>query len=243
MAPRRLPYHQQEEVQNDITEKVQSRIIKNSSSPWAFPIAVVRTKHVCALIQICVDYRRLNNITRKVAHFLPCINNIFDALKGSKYCLTFDLANGYHQVAVRKQGQKKTAFVTTCGYYEYEVRPFGLCNAPDTFQRFMALIISGHVGLECLIYQVDIIIFCPTFDVDLFCFEKVCIQLQENHLKLKLQKCYFGISHVSFVGHVVSGDGIHSPYNDIVYSCITVTSKHFTTSKLSRTGILLPLVN
>ena len=85
--------------------------------------------------------------------------------------------------------------------------PFGLCHAQATFQRLMALILSGLVGLECLIYLVDIILFGPTFDVHLLRCEQVFIRLQENHLKIKLEKCHFGLPHVSFLGHVVSWDG------------------------------------
>ena len=91
--------------------------------------------------------------------------------------------------------------------------PFGQCNAPATFQRLMALIFSGLVGLECLIYQDDIIIILgPTFDVHLLRLEKVFMRLQENNLKIKLQKCHFGLPHVSFLGRLVSGDGIHTEF-------------------------------
>ena len=208
MAPRSIPYHQHEEVQHDIAETEHSGIIKKSSSPWAFFIVVVRTKD--GTVRICVDYHRLNDITRKDAHSLPRIEDIFDALRGSKYFSTLYLASGYHQVSVAKEDKEKTAFVTLWGHYEYEVMPSELCNSPATFQSLMALIFSGVVGLECLIYSDDIIIFGPIFDVHLLRFEKVFIRLQENNLIIKLQKCHFGLPHVSFLGHVVSGDGIQT---------------------------------
>ena len=87
---------------------------------------------------------------------------------------------------------------------------FGLCNAPATFQRLMALIFSGLVLLECLIYLVDIIIFCPTCDVHLLRIEKVFISLQENNLKIKLHKCRFLLPNVSFLGPLVIGDCIQT---------------------------------
>ena len=169
---------------------------------------VVRKKD--GIVRICVYYRRLNDITRKDAHPLPRIENIFNALRESKYFSTLDLASRYHQVAVAKQDQEKTAFVTPWDHYEYEFTPFGLCNAPATFQRLMALMFSGLVGLECLIYLDDIIIFGPTFDVHLLRLEKVFIRLQKNNLQIKLQKCHFGLPHVLFLGHVVGGDGIQT---------------------------------
>ena len=87
---------------------------------------------------------------------------------------------------------------------------FELSNAPATFQRLMALIFSGLVGLECLIYLDYIILFGPTFDGHHLRLENVFIRLQENNLKIKLQKCHFGLPHVSFLGHVISGNGIHT---------------------------------
>ena len=207
MGPRRIPYHQQEEVQNDLTKTEQSGIIKKYSSPWAFTIVVVRKKDGSA--RICVEYRRLNDISRKDAHPLPRIEDIFDVLRGSKYCSTLNLVSGCHQVAGRKQDQEKTAFVTPWGHYEYEVMPFGLCNAPATFQRLMALIFSGLVGLECLIYLDDFIIFGPTFNVHLR-LEKGFIRLEENNLNIKLQKFHFGLPQVSLLKHMVSGDGIRT---------------------------------
>ena len=163
MAPRRIPYFQQDEVQQDIGEKEAAGIVRKSTSPWAFPIVVVRKKDGTA--RICVDYRRLNDVTKKDAHPLPRIDDIFDALRGAKYFSTLDLASGYHQVSVEPEDQEKTGFVTPWGHYEYTVMPFGLCNAPATFQRLMALIFSGLIGIDCLIYLDDIIIFGPTFEV------------------------------------------------------------------------------
>ena len=206
MAPRRIPYFQQEEVQNDLKEKEAAGIIRKSNSPWAFPIVVVRKKDGTA--RICVDYRKLNDVTKKDAHPLPRIDDIFDALRGAKYFSTLDLASGYHQVAVAPQDQEKTGFVTPWGHYEYTVMPFGLCNAPATFQRLMALIFSGLIGLDCLIYLDDIIIFSPTFEIHLIRLDKVFNRLKDQNLKIKLTKCKFGLSSVKFLGHIVSSEGI-----------------------------------
>ena len=121
--------------------------------------------------RICVDYRRLNDVTKKDAHPLPRIDDIFDALREAKYFSTLDLASGYHQVFVETQDQEKTGFVTPWGQYKYTVMPFGLCNAPATFQRLMALVFSGLIGIDCLIYLDDIIIFVQTFDVHIIRLE------------------------------------------------------------------------
>jgi hypothetical protein len=206
MAPRRIPYFQQEEVQKDLELKEAAGIVRKSNSPWASPIVVVRKKDGTA--RTCVDYRKLNDVTKKDAHPLPRIDDIFDALRGTKYFSTLDVASGHHQVAVAKKDQEKTGFVTPWGHYEYTVMPFGLCNAPATFQRLMALVFSGLIGLDCLIYLDDIIIFAPTFDVHLIRLEKVFSKLQNHNLKIKLSKCCFGRADVKFLGHVVSSSGI-----------------------------------
>ena len=148
--------------------------------------------------RICVDYRRLNDKTKKDAHPIPRIDNIIDALRGAKYFSTLDMASGYHQVPVDKSDQVNTGFVTPWGHYEYTVMPFGLCNAPATFQRLMALVFSGLIGIDCLIYLDDIIIFGPKFDVQISRLEKVFARLQQENLIIKLSKCRFGLRLSSF---------------------------------------------
>ena len=206
MAPRRIPYFQQEEVQQDITAKEDAGIVKKSTFPWAFPIVVVRKQDSTA--RICVDYRRINDVTKKDAHPLSSIDDVFDALRGAKYFSTLDLASGYHPVPVETRDQEKKGFVTPWGHYEYTVMPFGLCNAPATFQRLMALVFSGLIGIDCLIYLDNIIIFGPTFDVHIIRLEKVFARLQQENLNIRLSKCKFGLAAVKFLGHIVTADGI-----------------------------------
>ena len=160
------------------------------------------------MARICVDYRRINDVTKNDAHPLPIIDDIFDAFRGAKYFLTLDLANGYHQVPVDKSYQEKTGFVTPWGHYKYIVLPFGLCNALATFERLMALVFSGLNGIDCLIYLDYIIIFGFTFDVQIIRLENIFARLQHENLKTKVSKCKFGLAAVKFLGHIVTADGI-----------------------------------
>jgi len=150
----------------------------------------------------------LNEITRKDAHPLPRIEDMFDTLAGSCLFTTLDLASGYHQVEVDPKDREKTAFITPFGLYQYNVMPFGLCNAPATFQRLMALVFSGMMGETCLAYLDEFIIFSKTFDEHLQKLERVFERLQSSNLKLKAEKCAFCQPKVHFLGHIVSAEGL-----------------------------------
>jgi hypothetical protein len=136
---RSRPYSSSPTEQTFIKEEIQrmldSGLIRPSSSPWTSPVVLVRKKN--GKLRFCVDYRKLNSITKKDAYPLPRIDEMLNTLKGSKWFSTLDLASGYWQVAMHPTDREKTAFVTRYGIYEFNVMPFGLCNAPATFQRLM----------------------------------------------------------------------------------------------------------
>ena len=112
---------------------------RSSKSPWASPIVLVQKKD--GSVRFCVDYRRLNDVTLKDSYPLPRIDDTFDALRGSKWFSTLDLASGYWQVEVHPNDTEMTAFTTTCGLFQFKVMPFGLCNAPGTFERLMEYVL------------------------------------------------------------------------------------------------------
>ena len=132
---RRIPIHKRVAAQEEIDKMLERGVIQPSESPWASPIVLVTKKD--GSLRFCIDYRKLNESTKKDAYPLPRIDDCLDALGGAKWFITLDLASGYWQVEVAQEDRQKTAFVTERGLYEFTVMPFGLANAPATFERLM----------------------------------------------------------------------------------------------------------
>lgn len=205
---RRIPPNQYNEVREHISELLKKGVIQESSSSYASPIVLVRKSD--GSLRLCVDYRRLNLKTRRDAFPLPRIDESLDALSGAEFFSTIDLASGYHQVAVHENDRAKTAFTTPFGLYEYLRMPFGLCNAPATFQRLMQTTMSDLVFQIVLIYLDDLLVFSPTFQDHLVRLETVLKRLRETGLRVKMEKCHFLQSEVRFLGHQVSAQGVRT---------------------------------
>ena len=183
--------------------------IYNTELRIATYVVIVRKKD--GTIRLCIDYRKLNLRTIKDAHAIPRIDDTLHLLAGAKLFSKLDLKCGYWQVELKEDDKVKTAFqVGPLGFYECNRMPFGLCNAPATFQRLMERCMGDMNLRDCLIYLDDIIIFSSTFDEHLGHLEAVFKRLQEHNLKLKPSKCEFLRNRVVYLGHVVSEEGIHT---------------------------------
>ncbi|GBO17450.1 Transposon Ty3-I Gag-Pol polyprotein [Araneus ventricosus] len=204
--PRRLPLARKEEADNLVKEMVDNGIIEESSGPWASPIVLVRKKD--GSTRFCVDYRKLNEITKKDSYPLPRIDDTLDALNGSQWFTTLDLKSGYWQIEIRPEDREKTAFTTRQGLWQFKVMPFGLCNAPATFERLMETVLRGLSSEVCLVYLDDIIIVGRTFEEHLNNLRKVFQRLQKANLKLNPKKCRFFQREVAYLGHVISAEGV-----------------------------------
>uniref|UniRef100_A0A3B3H9D6 Gypsy retrotransposon integrase-like protein 1 n=1 Tax=Oryzias latipes TaxID=8090 RepID=A0A3B3H9D6_ORYLA len=203
---RRIPPSQYEEVKAHITQLLQQGIISESSSPYSSPLVIVHKKD--GSLRLCVDYRQLNANTRKDAFPLPRIDESLDALHGAKWFSTLDLASGYHQVGMAEKDRCKTAFCTPFGLFEFTRMPFGLCNAPGTFQRLMERLFGDQRYQSLLLYLDDIIIFSSSFEQHLERLDLVFSRLKQYNLKVRLQKCSFLKSEVAYLGHLVSAAGV-----------------------------------
>ena len=210
--PRRPPLALAGEEKKAIDQMLQQGIIQKSTSPWASPIVLVKKKN--GKIRTCIDYRRLNSVTKKDAYPIPRTQECLDALSESAVFSTLDLTSGYHQVPVQASDISKTAFVSRHGLYEFKAAPFGLTNMPATFQRVMELALQGLQWTTCLIYLDDVIIFGATHKEHFQRLRQVLQRIQEANFKLKPGKCELMKKEVEFLGHIVSQKGVRpNPHN------------------------------
>lgn len=203
---RRIPPSEYEAVKTHINQLLEAQVIRESSSPYASPIVLVRKKD--GSLRMCVDYRLLNAKTRKDAFPLPRIEESLDALAGAQWFSTLDLASGYNQVPVLEQDKPKTAFCTPFGLFEWNRMPFGLCNAPSTFQRLMQRMFGDQQCQSLLLYLDDIVVFSSSVSQHVQRLEVVLDRLQKEGLKVKLAKCSFFRREVSYLGHIISDKGV-----------------------------------
>uniref|UniRef100_A0A669D8G6 ribonuclease H n=1 Tax=Oreochromis niloticus TaxID=8128 RepID=A0A669D8G6_ORENI len=203
---RPLPPAMYKEMRSLLADMMEKGVIRESCSPWAAPIVLVRKKD--GTWRFCVDYRKLNAVTHKDAFPLPRIEETLTSLTRAQWFSTLDLASGYWQVQTDPTDREKTAFTTPVGLFEFERMPFGLCNAPATFQRLMQHCLSGQIAESLLVYLDDIIIYSPDFSSHLQHLDEVFQRLWRHGLKLQPNKCKFLQQEVKFLGHVVDKCGV-----------------------------------
>ena len=184
----------------------QQGVIEPCNSEWASNVVLAKKKD--GSVRFCVDYRKLNLLTKKDAYPLPRIDRCLDTLSGSVWYSTFDLRSGFHQVAVDPKDVNKTAFICHRGTFRFPKMPFGLCNAPATFQRLMDTVLTGLNFEICLAYLDDIILFSKDLDSHLERLQCLLSKLREANLKLKPSKCHLLQKRVDFLGYTVSREGV-----------------------------------
>ena len=186
-------------------------IISASISQWNAPLLVVPKKADASgkpRLRVVVDFRKLNELTIGDSFPLPNITDILDQLGNAKYFTTLDLASGYHQIPMAERDKDKTAFSTPYGHYEFNRMPFGLKNAPATFQRLMNSVLAGIQGLRCLVYLDDIVIYGSSLEDHNKRLAEVLQRLRKHSLKLQPDKCEFLRKEVIYLGHIISENGI-----------------------------------
>ncbi|KMQ82622.1 gag-pol fusion protein [Lasius niger] len=180
--------------------------IEPSESPWAAPIVLVKKKN--GDTRFCVDYRGLNNVTKSDSFPLPLIQSIVQRVGQATTWSTLDLAAGYWQVRVAPEDRPKTAFVTPHGTFQYCVMPFGLKNAPATFQRLMNKVLAPFLGKFCEVYLDDIVIHSQNEEEHIGHLRQVLRALQKAGLVLNVEKSKFFKRELDFLGHHFTQEGL-----------------------------------
>ena len=204
---RRILPPQLDEVREHLKLMLDAGVIRPSNSPWCNAVALVRKKD--GSLHFCIDFRKLNSLTVKDSHPLPCICETLESLAGAAHYSTFNMNSGFWQVPMDEESKQYTAFTLgSMGLYECESMSFRLCKALPTFQRLMQNCL-GELNLTyCLIYLDDVIVFSEMPEEHL---QRMCVVfncLHEHSLKLKPCKCDVFKSEINYLAHHVSQKGV-----------------------------------
>ncbi|XP_043276015.1 uncharacterized protein [Venturia canescens] len=211
-APRRLSYAEKERVQEIVNKLLEKGIIRPSESEYASPIVLVKKKN--GETRMCVDYRTLNKMTARDNYPLPLIEDQLDILQGKRYFTMLDLKDGFHHISMADESIKYTAFVTPFGQYEYVKMPFGLKGASTNFQRWINQVLKEFINKgDVIAYLDDFMIATETIERNLYVLAAVLATLVANKLELRVDKCKFLFTNITYLGYRVSQEGI-SPTND-----------------------------
>ena len=203
---RPLPLDKAREVDRLTLDYVKENVVRPSTSEYNAPVLLVRKPD--GSWRFCVDWRGINAITQRDAYQFPRISDMLESLAGSKVFSTIDLAASFHQLALAEDAKKYTAFSTLSGHWEFNRVTFGLTNAPPWMQRAISKALTGLEWKICVVWIDDIIIHSKTHEQHIEDLKRVMLALREHGFSVRLSKCHFGMSKVTYLGHSISADGI-----------------------------------
>jgi hypothetical protein len=201
------------ELKMQLQKLLDKGFIRPSVSPWGGPILFVKKKD--GTMRLCIDYRQLNHVIVKNKYPLPRIDDLFDQLQGAKVFSKIDLRSGYHQLKIKGDDIPKTAFCTRYGHYEFLIMSFGLTNAPAAFMDLMNRVFRPFLDKFVIVFIDDILVYSKSWEEHEHNLRIFLQTLRENQLYGKLSKCEFWLDKVTFLGHVISGEGIFVDPNKV----------------------------
>jgi hypothetical protein len=195
-----------ETLRKYIDENLKKGFIKNSQSPYGAPIVFAKKKD--GSLRLCVDYRGLNKLTIKNRYPLPLIGELLDRISKATIFSKFDIRDGYNRLRMAEGEEEKTAFRCRYGLFEYTVMPFGLCNAPGTFQHYMNETFREFLDKFLVIYLDDFLVYSNSLKEHKIHVRQILERLREAGLYLKPSKCQFHAEEVEFLGFIIGKNGV-----------------------------------
>ena len=216
--PYRRSLQQNEVITAEVRKLMDEEMIRESASPFASPVVLVRKKD--GSMRFCVDYRKLNDITVQKPFPIPHMEEALESVSGARIFSALDLESGYHQIKISEPDREKTAFITRDGLFEWNRMPFGLINAPYTFQRIMNHVFREMLWTSVIVYMDDILIFSQNEKDHVRDVERVLSRIAEYGFKIKEEKCTFGVKKIDFLGFSIEN------------SCIAITDEQRNKARL-----------
>ena len=202
LRPYRYSEAKRSEIERQVNELLTLGLIRPSHSPWAAPVTLAPKSD--GTQRLCIDHRALNDATISYRHPIPLIQDLLDSVGQSRIFTTLDTVCGYWHVELDKESIERSAFVTHSGHYEWLVMPFGLKNAPSTFQRIMQKILDPWIGKGVDVYLDDIVVHTDTEEGHIALLTQVLNKLESEGVRLKKSKCNFLAPEISYLGHIIS---------------------------------------
>jgi Reverse transcriptase (RNA-dependent DNA polymerase)/RNase H-like domain found in reverse transcriptase/Integrase zinc binding domain/Integrase core domain len=203
LPPRHIALKHQPEIDRQITEMLNDGVISRSTSPYkTYPVMVGKKD---GSQRMAIDYRRLNEVTITDRYPIPNVSDLMQAVEGSKFFCSFDLRAGFWQISLAAAAKPYTAFSTHRGHYEFNVMPFGLKNAPATFQRWTGDMFAEYRYQGILVYIDDILVHAPTWERLIFLLEQCFSILHDQGAQVKLVKSQLVPQAIKYLGHIIQG--------------------------------------
>jgi len=197
----------QEAIRDEVDRMLEAGIIEPSYSEWSNPIVMVKKPN--GKYRFCLDFRKVNSLSKKDAYPLPNMNGILDKLRAARYISTIDLSQAYFQIPLAENSREITAFsVPGKGLYHFTRMPYGLTGAPATFQRLLDRLIGPEMEPFAFAYLDDIVIVTPTFEEHMVWLRRVLDKITRAGLTVNPDKCEFCRSQVRYLGFIVQREGL-----------------------------------
>uniref|UniRef100_A0A183C354 RNA-directed DNA polymerase n=1 Tax=Globodera pallida TaxID=36090 RepID=A0A183C354_GLOPA len=210
--PYNYPVALQPEIERQVKELLRQRVIRPSTSAWSSPIVLVKKPD--GSYRFCVDYRKLNQVTKRSTYYLPRIQSILDEVSGKKFFSVADCSSGFFHIKLAKGHEERSAFICHMGLFEWLRCPFGLAGAPTTFQRAMEEV-RQTCSATFLVYLDDCIIGSMTEDEHLNDINTFLKTMTEVGFRLKPEKCRFAMGEIRYLGHLISAKGVRIDQKDV----------------------------